>query len=244
MTTPTSDVERSSHTVLVDLSLGKSVTDERTVSAILERPADPHALLVLAHGAGAGMLHPHLERISRLLAEHGVAVLRHQFPYTEDGRKRPDAAPRLEATVRAAARFGAELCPGLPLFVGGRSMGARMNARAEADRPQSSVRGLVFFAFPLHRPLKKADPDPELERAEHLHRLSKPLLFLQGTRDTLARIHLVRGVVGSLPHAELFEVEEGDHSFKVPKRTGKTLESVEQELAQAVSTWTKRLATS
>ena len=120
-------------------------------------------------------------------------------------------------------------------------MGARMNARAEADQPRDQIRGLVFFAFPLHRPLKKADPDPDLERAEHLGRISKPLLFLQGTRDALARIHLVRGVTANLDHAELLEVEEGDHSFKVPKRTGKTLESVELELAERVASWTKRV---
>src|SRR5262249_33787581 len=141
------------------------------------------AVFVLAHGAGAGMRHAFLETIARRLAARGVATLRYQFPYTERGQRRIDPEPLLLATVRAAVAAGRELAGGLPLVAGGKSMGGRMTSRAAAAAPLDGVRGLAFLGFPLH-----PAGQPAVSRAVHLSETRVPLLFLQGTRDTLAEL--------------------------------------------------------
>jgi predicted alpha/beta-hydrolase family hydrolase len=120
------------------------------VSAVLSRPDDARWLLVLAHGAGAGMTHPFQESLAAALARHGIATLRYQFPYMERGSRRPDPAPLLEATVRSAVEAAAGLAGDLPILAGGKSMGGRMTSRAAAGAPLEGVIGLVFFGFPLH----------------------------------------------------------------------------------------------
>src|SRR6266403_593071 len=155
------------------------------VSAILVRPAEARWLLVLAHGAGAGMTHPFLEKLAGELAEAGVASFRYQFPYMEERRRVPDSAPLATATVGAAVRAAAEAAPGLVVLAGGKSFGGRMSSQAAAQQ-LVGVRGLVFFGFPLHPPNK-----PGTKRAEHLANVQVPMLFLQGTRDTLADLKLL-----------------------------------------------------
>ena len=217
--------------------------DGLQLSGIWLQPEDPVALLVLAHGAGAGMEHPHLERLAHRLAEQRVATLRYQFPYMERGTRRPDRAPVLERAVRDAVVFGAERADGLPVFAGGRSMGARMSVRAQVDAPLP-VNGLVFFAFPLHRPLRIADPDPErLERATHLLEADLPMLFLAGSRDRLARPHLLEGVVDQIeaPNVQLHMVDTADHSFVPTRKSGRELEEVEQEIARVCAQWMQPL---
>src|SRR5713101_5005434 len=151
------------------------------VSALLSRPVKARWLLVLAHGAGAGMSHLFMERLAGELAGVGVATLRYQFPYMEERRRVPDPPAVLTATVVAAVRTAAELAPRLPLIAGGKSMGGRMTSQAAAQQPLDGVRGLVFFGFPLHPPNKTGT-----KRAEHFAKVTVPMLFLQGTRDTLA----------------------------------------------------------
>ena len=210
-----------------------SGTSKGEVSGLLWLPEDATALYALAHGAGAGMRHAFMEDIARAFAERGVATLRYQFPYTEEGRKAPDPAGRLMKTVRAAAERAVSLAPGLPLFAGGKSMGGRMTSQAQAQEPLLGVRGLIFLGFPLHAPGREGT-----ERAAHLADVDVPMLFLQGTRDKLAGIDSMRTVAERLgDRATLMVVEEGDHSFNVPKRTGRSREDVIADLAERAAAW-------
>ena len=205
------------------------------VSALLLQPARQSALYVLAHGAGAGMRHAFMESVAQRLALRGIGTLRYQFPYTEQGGRRPDAEPLLLATVRAAVAAGSEAARGAPLLAGGKSMGGRMTSRAAAAEPLEGVSGLVFLGFPLH-----PAGQPGVSRADHLARVDLPMLFLQGTRDTLADLTLLRPVVERLGgRATLRVIEHADHSFHVLKRSGRTDEQVLEELAMAVAEWQK-----
>jgi uncharacterized protein len=207
------------------------------VSGLLLRPADARLLFVLAHGAGAGMRHPFLEAISQRLAEQGIATLRYQFRYMEQRSRRPDPPTVAAATVRAAVAEAARLAPGLPLVAGGKSFGGRMTSTAQAEEPLPGVRGLVFLGFPLHPPGR-----PDDKRAEHLARVTIPMLFLQGARDEFADLDLLRPVVKRLgDRATLHLVEGGDHSFKVPKKSGRSEGDVMGELARAIVTWSLKL---
>ncbi len=207
------------------------------VSAILVRPTDARAALVLGHGAGAGMHHAFMEEISTLLAERGVATFRYQFPYMEQGRRSPSPRPVLLKTVRSAVATAAKQCGGLPLFAGGKSMGGRMTSLAASEEPLPGVRGIVFLGFPLHGMGKP----PSTERSEHLARVGAPMLFVQGTRDNLADLDLLRPVIAGLgDRATLHVVEGGDHSFKVLKRSGRTNDAVMVEVADAVAGWVGR----
>jgi predicted alpha/beta-hydrolase family hydrolase len=194
-------------------------------------------LLVLAHGAGAGMIHPFMERLSTELASVGVATLRYQFPYMEERRRVPDAPAVLLSTVRAAVRAASQVAPDLPLFAGGKSMGGRMTSQAAAERLLDDVKGLVFFGFPLHPPNR-----PGTARAEHLAKMTVPMLSLEGTRDTFAELKLLRPICTELrPQATLHIVKDADHSFHVPKTTGKTDLEVLRELVETVSTWAEEI---
>lgn len=216
------------------------------VSSLLQRANNPLGLIVLGHGAGAPMTHPFMQGISRALALHGLSTLRFNFAYAEAGRRRPDPPSRLLAVAEAALERGFAEAGGLPLFAGGKSMGGRMistllageaSRRADATRPSAiPVTGLVFFGFPLHPPGR-----PGVERADHLARVSCPMLFHQGTRDRLAKLELVRSVARELgDRAELRVVDGADHSFNLPKRAGKSVAEVVDELAQATALWAGR----
>jgi uncharacterized protein len=197
-------------------------------------PADARAVLVLAHGAGAGMRHPFLERIASALGARQIATFRYEFAYMEQRKGRPDPPAVAEARVRAAVQEAARVAPGLPIFAGGKSFGGRMTSQAQAHEPLPGVRGLVFLGFPLHPPGR-----PGTARADHLDGVRIPMLFLQGTRDEFAGLDLLRPVVARLGEsAVLHLVEGGDHSFKVLKRTGRTEEDVMGELAETIATWT------
>ena len=208
------------------------------VSTLLLQPARQTALYVLAHGAGAGMQHPFMESIAQRLAARGIGTLRYQFPYTEQGSRRPDPEPLLLATVRAAVTAGREAAGRVPVLAGGKSMGGRMTSRAAASEPLPGVAGLVFLGFPLH-----PAGQPSISRAEHLSRVDIPMLFLQGTRDTLADLTLLGPVVERLgDRATLRVIEDADHSFHVLKRSGRTDEQVLDELASATAEWREKRA--
>ena len=203
------------------------------VSALLSRPAKARRLLVLAHGAGAGMSHPFMEKLAGELACVGVATLRYQFPYMEKQRRVPDSPAILTAAVVAAVRAAAETVPGLALLAGGKSMGGRMTSQAAAQQPLDGVRGLVFFGFPLHPPNR-----PGTKRADHLAKVTVPMLFLQGTRDTFADLKLLRPVCAKLgSRATLHVIETADHSFHVLKSSGRSDAAVLRELAETVVSW-------
>ena len=214
-----------------------AVADAGEVSAILVRPAQARWLLVLAHGAGAGMTHPFLAKLASELADAGVATFRYQFPYMEQRRRSPDSPAVATATVAAAVRAAAEAAPGLPLLAGGKSFGGRMSSHAAAQGLLDGVRGLVFFGFPLHPPNK-----PGTKRAEHLGQVPVPMLFLQGTRDTLADLKLLRPICKDLGKlATLHVIETADHSFHVLKSAGKSDADVLRELAQTTAAWAEKL---
>ncbi len=199
-----------------DITIGCG--DGRTVSDLWQTPPRPAACLVLAHGAGAGMRHQAMAAIADGLEARGVATLRYQFPYMEKGGERVDPPTVAQAAVRAACAEARRMARGTPLFAGGRSFGGRMTSQAQASAPLDGVRGLVFFAFPLH-PAGK----PAAERAAHLEAIDIPILFLQGSRDALADVGLLRSVVAGLgAKATLDLVEDADHAFHVPARSGRT----------------------
>jgi len=200
---------------------------------ILRRPPEAWCLYVLAHGAGAGMRHPFLESLAGALAGEGVATLRYEFPYLEQGKKRIDPPPVLHARVREAVAAAAK--ERLPLFAGGKSMGGRMTSQAQALEPLPGVRGLAFVGFPLH-PAGK----PGTERAAHLREVDLPMLFLQGTRDDLADLALLRPVVEALPSATLHVVDDADHSFHVRKKSGRADAEVLADLARTFAAWARR----
>ena len=219
-----------------------AVPDIGEVSALWLCPASARWLLVLAHGAGAGMSHPFLGKLAAELASAEVATFRYQFPYMEQRRRVPDSPPLLKSTVRAAVRAASETAPDLPILAGGKSMGGRMTSQAAADHPPEleKARGLVFFGFPLHPP-----GNPGTKRAEHLAQVRLPMLFLQGTRDQFADLKLLRPICASLgARATLHEIETADHSFHVLKTSGKTDAEVMRELAQSVRTWADALSVS
>ena len=203
------------------------------VSALLLAPARPRAWYVLAHGAGAGMRHAFMEAIAQRLAARGVGTLRYQCPYTERGGHRPDPEPVLLATVRAAVAAGRAAADGLPLLAGGKSMGGRMTSRAAAAAPLAGVAGLVFLGFPLH-----PAGQPGTSRADHLAKVERPMLFLQGSRDALADLTLLRPVLARLgDRATLRVFEDADHGFHVRKKSGQTDEQVLDALADAIAEW-------
>jgi uncharacterized protein len=203
------------------------------VSGLMLQPAGAKACLVLGHGAGAGMEHPFMAALARDLAAIGVASLRYQFPYMEKHGKRPDPPAICHATVRAAAAEAHRLAPTLPLFAGGKSFGGRMTSQAQAEMPLPHVRGLVFFGFPLHPPKL-----PSLTRGQHLFQVAIPMLFLQGTRDALAELSLIKPLADQLgARATLRLLELADHSFHVPSRSGRTDAEVKSEILTAFGEW-------
>jgi predicted alpha/beta-hydrolase family hydrolase len=223
---------------MTSTSLRITIDASQSVSALLDAPPKPGACLVLAHGAGAGMAHPFMASVAAGLRERDVAVLRYQFVYMEQGSRRPDRPALAQGAVRAAVARAAELLPGVPLFVGGKSFGGRMSSQAQAEAPMQGVRGLVFFGFPLHAAGKPADT-----RAAHLADVKVPMLFLQGSRDKLAELDLLRPVVAGLGRrAKLVVVEQADHSFHVPVRSGRNDGEVMAELLDTGVEWMGKLA--
>lgn len=207
------------------------------VSGLLIKPQDAKALLVLAHGAGAGMRHRFMEDTAAKLAELGVATLRYQFPYMEKRTKRPDSESMLTDTVRAAVAAAKKVAGELPLFAGGKSMGGRMTSLAAAKQPLDGVRGLIYFGFPLH-----AVGKPGAERGAHLAEIKLAMLFLQGSRDALADLKLLRPLCRTLgKQIELFVIGGGDHSFHMLKSAKRSDEEVLGAAVKKAAAWIKKV---
>ena len=210
-----------------------SLGEGRQVSGLWLRPEGAKAALVLAHGAGVGMTHKSMAGVAEGLATHKIATLRFNFLYMEKKSGRPDAPPLAHKAVRAAVAEGGRRAGKLPLFAGGRSFGGRMTSQAQALEPLPKVRGLVFFAYPLH-PAGK----PGVERAEHLRDVKVPMLFLQGSRDPLAELPLLeRTVKGLKSLATLKLAQDADHSFHVPAKTGRKDADVLADILDTASAW-------
>ena len=208
------------------------------VSGLLLMPKDAQSLLVLAHGASAGMRHKFMEQLCAKLAERGVATLRYQFPYMEKATKRPDSEAVLTTTVRSAAGAAKKFARRMPIFAGGKSMGGRMTSLAAAKESLDGIRGLIFFGFPLH-----AAGKPSTERGQHLEDVGVPMLFLQGSRDMLADLKLLRPLCQKLGKgAELFVLDGGDHSFHMLKSSGRSDDEVLVEVVEKTAEWIKKSA--
>jgi predicted alpha/beta-hydrolase family hydrolase len=201
------------------------------VSALLLRPDAARACFVFAHGAGAGMTHSFMA-FAAGLCRHSIASLRFQFPYMEKGSKRPDPPAIAQAAVRAAVAEARRHCPDLPLIAGGKSFGGRMTSQAQAAAPLEGVRGLAFLGFPLHPSGKRSS-----DRAAHLAKVHIPMLFLQGTRDSLAETDLIESVVKGLSSATLHLVDGADHSFHVLARSGRKDSEVLGEILDVFASW-------
>jgi len=215
-----------------------AIDQDTQVSGLLLVPPQVRACYVFAHGAGAGMQHAFMEVTAKELAALGIATLRFQFPYMERGSKRTDPPPICHATVRAAVAEASERVPNVPLFAGGRSFGGRMTSQAQAERALAGVRGLAFLGFPLH-PAGR----PEATRAAHLVKVTVPMLFIQGTRDELAKLSLLEPLVEQLgARATLHQLEGADHSFHVLARSGRKDPEVRAEALKAMSEWMDRIA--
>jgi predicted alpha/beta-hydrolase family hydrolase len=199
------------------------------VSAELMTPEKPVAVVPLAHGAGAGMNHDFMITISKLLAEKNIATLRFNLPFMENKKGRPDSPAVAQKTIEAAIIKAQKLFPSLPLFVSGKSFGGRMSSQYLATKPAIEVKGMIFFGFPLHQPGK-----PSTDRAEHLKSVGVPMLFLQGTKDTLASYDLIEKVCASLRLATLVKIDGADHSFKAGKK------EIMPILAEEVSAWIEK----
>ena len=210
-----------------------TVNDAVRVSGLLQTPAQARACYVLAHGAGAGMGHPFMVAVAAELARRGIATLRYQFPYMERGARRPDPPQLAQATVRAAVAAALRLLPELPLIGGGKSFGGRMTSQTQAKASLKGVCGLAFLGFPLH-PAGR----PSQDRAEHLFEVQIPMLFLQGTRDTLASLDQLEPLCKKLGRrATLKLFADADHSFHVPARTGRKDAQVLGDVLDVLAAW-------
>jgi hypothetical protein len=214
-------------------------TPHGDVAAIALLPAGAEWLYVLAHGAGAGMRHRFMEGIAGRLADHAVGTLRYEYPYMSAGSKRPDPASKNEAVTRAVCGFAGREFANLKLCAGGKSMGGRMTSQAQAAAPLPRIEALVFLGFPLHAPGR-----PAAARGEHLQRVTIPMLFFQGTRDTLADLTLLEPICSALGERTTLHVIAGaDHSFAVLKRSGRTADEVLDEIAETTAAWLRGPAT-
>ncbi|WP_020175562.1 alpha/beta family hydrolase [Methyloferula stellata] len=210
-----------------------AIDDAHSVSSLLLVPDEAAACYVIAHGAGAGMTHPFMEAVANGLFDRRIASLRYQFPYMEQGSKRPDRPALAHVTVRAAVDAARRLVPALPLFAGGKSFGGRMTSQAQAAAPLTGVRGLIFLGFPLH-----AAGKPSVERASHLAQIQIPMLFLQGSRDALADLSLLAPMVAGLGNAAtLLSIDDADHSFHVPARSGRNDAEILAMVLDAMTDW-------
>jgi predicted alpha/beta-hydrolase family hydrolase len=200
-----------------------------SVTAELTEPKKMKAVFTFAHGAGAPMNHPFMKTMSKELEQLGIGTLRFNFPYMEAKKGRPDVPAVAHAAIEAAATHLYKEFPKTPIYLSGKSFGGRMSSQFMAKSPLGYVRGLAFFGFPLHAP-----GQPSIDRAEHLGEIKVPMLFLQGTRDSLAQWDMIASVTGSLPDATLVKFEGADHSFKAGKQ------NLLPDLAKAVAEWVSR----
>jgi predicted alpha/beta-hydrolase family hydrolase len=197
-----------------------------TVTAEATAPKSMKAMFTFAHGAGAGMGHPFMTTMSKELAGHGIGTLRFNFPYMEKKKGRPDVPAVAHQTIKALVEKAAKAYPDVPIFASGKSFGGRMSSQYLAKGEDTMLKGIVFFGFPLHAPGK-----PSIDRGDHLKEIKVPMLFLQGSRDDLAKWDLIESVCSGLSTAKLVRWEGADHSFKV---SGKNILG---DIAGAVNAW-------
>ena len=203
-----------------------------SVSAITNESSNPKYALVLAHGAGAGMEHPFMSALAEGIAQTNGHVIRFNFPYMEKGRKAPGSPKEAIATIDAVVKAVVKLYPDLPIFLSGKSYGGRMSSHFLTEQPSDFVKGIIYFGFPMHALGKDGK-----ERANHLAEIAIPQLFIQGTKDKLANFDLISQVISEQQNAALQAIADGDHSFKVPKKSGKSSEDILKDIVGATNEW-------
>ena len=203
-----------------------------SVSALVNESSSPKYVLVLAHGAGAGMEHSFMASLAEAVSAKSGHVVRFNFPYMEKGRKAPGSPKEAVATVARVVEEVGKLYPQLPIVLSGKSYGGRMASHWLAEGKSDSIKGIIYFGFPLHAPGKDGK-----ERANHLTQVTLPQLFIQGTNDKLANFELISQVVAEQSNATLHEIANADHSFKVPKKSGKSADEVLLEIAEVADQW-------
>lgn len=209
-------------------------TDAGDISLAYTGDDGAEDVVVLAHGAGTGFDGDFLTRVATGLARRGALVCRFNFPYVERGRKAPDREPVLESTWSTVLEH--VQVPGKPLVIGGKSMGGRIASHVVASG--ASCDGLLFLGYPLHPPGR-----PERLRIEHLLGISAPMLFLAGTRDPLCPRPTLEETVARLgPNADVAFIDDGDHSFRVRRTSGRTTEQAWDEVTDASWSWIEGLA--
>lgn len=183
------------------------------ISLEIYEPGSPRLMMSLAHGAGAGMQHRFMTALSGALAEINIGTVRFNFPYMENGKRRPDVAPVAEKTVSAVLHHMQTRYRDLPLIGSGKSFGGRMTSQYLSKQKVEGLRAIIFYGFPLH-----PAGAPATTRGEHLNQIELPMLFLQGTKDTLAEKELIEGVCANLKTATLDQIEGADHGFMISKK--------------------------
>jgi len=206
------------------------------VAAIAYLAAKRHraaTTMILGHGAGAGQSSGFMVSFAEGLAARGIDAVTFNFQYAQDGRRIPDPNDRLEACYRAVidtVRQDQKLRSNA-LAIGGKSMGGRIASQVAASG--GDFAGLVLLGYPLHPPAK-----PSQLRIKHLPKITTPMLFVQGTRDSFGTPDELRPVLASLSTAaELYVIEAGDHSFKLPKRAGLNQEAVYSAILDKIADW-------
>ena len=219
--------------VVVHSGEGKALGE---VSASVARPQQYERVVILAHGAGKNMDSPLLISMQNHLADKSIAAVRFNFLYTEKGKRAPDRRPQLEACWRSVADWTRDKLAPQQLFLSGKSMGGRMASYLVAEG--YPCEGIFFLGYPLHPPGKT-----DQLRKDHLPSIKVPMLFIAGTRDSLSKLELLEPIIQELgPKATLHLIEGGDHSFRVPKRSGRTSDEIQEEIAQVVTRWLGSIA--
>ncbi|WP_425391435.1 alpha/beta family hydrolase [Ekhidna sp.] len=204
------------------------------INVEVEKASRPQAVLIIAHGAGAGMHHPFMGNLAKGLANKDIHAIRFNFPYMEQGRKSPGSPKANIETWRLVVEHISTIYEGLDIFISGKSYGGRMASHLMAENPTYKVKGVIYYGFPLHAPGRDS-----IDRASHLSEVKVPQLFLQGSKDKLANIDLINEVIGGLSNVKLEVIQDGDHSFNVPKKSGKTKEEVMEFLIAQSADWIK-----
>jgi predicted alpha/beta-hydrolase family hydrolase len=200
-------------------------------SVTASRHGDKGTAVVLGHGAGGDRRTPMLVELAETLAGSGRQAVLYNFPYSDHGRGAPDPPDVMERTSRAVGEYARATLGAGKVVLGGKSMGGRIASQAVAKGAAGD--GLLFLGYPLHPPGRT-----ETRRDRHLPAIDVPMLFVQGTRDAFARWDLIEALIGRLgPRATLHKVEEGDHSFKVPKRAGRSAAEVQNDVLGAILRW-------
>ena len=204
------------------------------ITVEVDEASNASSILIIAHGAGAGMHHPFMNKLSKGISENGVTAIRFNFPYMEQGRKSPGSPKANIETWGLLIEHIASIYPGMPIFISGKSYGGRMASHLMAESATEKVKGIIYYGFPLHAPGRDSK-----DRADHLSEVKVPQLFLQGSNDKLANLVLIKEVINELSEVTLDVIQSGDHSFNVPKKSGKTKEEVLNYLISKSADWIK-----